>query len=329
MNMGPTEPVDAAQPASPWRLRAQALGILVLILLGLQLGASTMVWLRDTVINPLGLPAFVNHCLYAYLHLPLLAGVLTLVERALPGSATPRLYGRAMLFWAFYIPVAVLSAELVQRLVAWTGFKPLLQLRFSEFGLTGLPGVALNAGLILLGAILLDFFYYWFHRLQHAVPFLWAFHSVHHANRSLNAVSCYHHALEDVLRIPFFMLPMALAFQVDTPQLVLLSSFVTAWGFFNHLDSSFNLAWARPLFADNHYHRVHHSLAREHFDTNFAGIFSGWDRLFGTQVMPPANAATLPVGLDDVASPVSVRDFLWMPARVLASQRRPAEPGTG
>ena len=34
-----------------------------------------------------------------------------------------------------------------------------------------------------------DFFYYWFHRLQHMIPALWAQHKVHHLDEYLNADS--------------------------------------------------------------------------------------------------------------------------------------------
>src|SRR5947209_7784814 len=38
----------------------------------------------------------------------------------------------------------------------------------------------------LLAAFVFDFFYYWMHRLQHALPLLWREHSVHHSIRELN-----------------------------------------------------------------------------------------------------------------------------------------------
>ena len=65
--------------------------------------------------------------------------------------------------------------------------------------------------------------------------------------------------------------------------LFLLTAFVKAWGLFNHADTSFNLGPLRPVLADNHYHRIHHSMAPEHYGSNFAGMFSLWDRVFGTQ----------------------------------------------
>jgi sterol desaturase/sphingolipid hydroxylase (fatty acid hydroxylase superfamily) len=36
------------------------------------------------------------------------------------------------------------------------------------------------------------------------------------------------------------------------------------------------------LFVTPAYHRVHHSIVRAETDSNYAGVFSFWDRLFGT-----------------------------------------------
>ena len=52
---------------------------------------------------------------------------------------------------------------------------------------------------------------------------------MHHANRSLNALGCYHHPLEDVWRIPLFILPMAVAFEIVAPRLAFVSAFVAGW----------------------------------------------------------------------------------------------------
>lgn len=63
-----------------------------------------------------------------------------------------------------------------------------------------------------------------------------------------------------------------------------------AWGIFNHMDSAFSLGRLRHALADNHYHRQPLPIAKEHFNTHFAGTFAPWDRLFGTKLcLPPAS----------------------------------------
>ena len=321
MNVVPGQPQAPTGVVRRLVVASQWLLMLALLLLALEgtmaVLHATAGWLSGA---PLA-PRFAVQCLIVYLHFILLGGALMLLELTMPGSPAPRRYGSAALFWALYVPVAVGVADFMQWLIGALHIQPLIALRFGDFQASGVPGLLLNAGLIVLAAALFDFFYYWFHRLQHTWNWLWAFHSVHHANRSLNALGCYHHPLEDMLRVPFFLVPMALVFRIDAPSLVLLSAFVTAWGLFNHADTRFSLAPLRFLLADNHYHRIHHSLDPAHFGSNFAGMFSFWDRLFGTQRLPVAGGEHLPVGLDDQPHPSTVADYVLGPWQRLRRAR--------
>lgn len=309
--------------ATPQRI-ARAVAVMAVVLLAFELVLLLLGWVNARMRPSSKALEFLFDSGWIYLHVVLFAGVLVGLERWMPGSDAPKNYASAALFWLFYVPVAVIAAKLAHLLVQAVGIRPLLDLRLADFGLTGAPALLAHAGLIVLGAALFDFFYYWFHRLQHAVPLLWAFHSTHHSNRSLNAIGCYHHPLEDLWRIPFFLLPMAVVFQVVAPDLFLLTAFVKAWGLFNHADTSFNLGPLRPVLADNHYHRIHHSMASEHYGSNFAGMFSLWDRLFGTQTMPAAGVEKLPVGLVDQPHPQTVRQYLFGPLNLLRTP--PAAP---
>ena len=297
----------------------QGAAVLLALMFGLEAALEGLGWIDAQVREWLPAGGFLADCVSLYLHIVVLALVLMVLEWWRPGSGAPRRYGAAALFWTMYVPVAVISADVADVAARALQLQPLLDVHARDFAVDGAVELLLHAALILAGAACFDFFYYWFHRLQHAVPLLWAFHSTHHANRSLNALGCYHHPLEDLWRIPLFTLPMAMAFEIVAPELFLLSAFVVGWGLFNHADTSFHLG--RPLrhvLADNHYHRIHHALASEYHGANFAGMFSLWDRLFGTQRMPEAGAAALPVGLDDQPHPETVGQFLLGPWQVLA-----------
>lgn len=329
--------LETARPRSALGHRALKLicflGALAAVLVLLEGAFNIADWATDNVHRLRHLPAFVDKCLFLYLHILILGGALVAVEFLIPGSGSPKRYLTAAMFWAFYIPVAVSSTDMAHYLVQRLGITPLLELDFNTLKVGGAGGIALNIAIIFLACICYDFFYYWFHRLQHTAPFLWEFHSVHHANQSLNAIGCYHHPLEDLWKIPLFILPMAMTFEIVAPPLVFISAFVAAWGLFNHLDSRFSLGRLRLVLADNHYHRVHHSVAKEHHNSNFAGMFSPWDRLFGTQRMPPEGAEKLAVGLDDTPHPTTLREYFGVPffglARMLGARRSSAMRASG
>ena len=66
--------------------------------------------------------------------------------------------------------------------------------------------------------LLSDFFIYWAHRLQHAVPFLWRFHSVHHTAEHLDWLAAHReHPLDSIYTIGIINLPaFLLGFPLET-----------------------------------------------------------------------------------------------------------------
>jgi sterol desaturase/sphingolipid hydroxylase (fatty acid hydroxylase superfamily) len=201
-----------------------------------------------------------------------------------------------------------------QALIAILGVKPLFVVHTSHYG------IALAIILIFIQMFVFDFFYYWFHRMQHTVPVLWRFHAVHHSIKNLNASMCFHHPLEDMLRILPITLPLTfLVSFVDAPVIPFVSAFISCWGVFIHTDTRVNLGPARVIFGDNEYHRVHHSERADHHNKNYAAYFSVWDRLFGTQHMP-VRGERLAVGLTERPHGMSIRDFFLGISSPSASQ---------
>lgn len=307
---------SANQPSGIGHSGKATLAVAFVLLLVL-LEASTRVfgWLRGVL--PLGADGavgFAANVALWYGGFAVFALPLTFLERFWPATGFARHYGRALWYWALYMPFALLAYRCTAYLVDRIGWQPPIDIRLEQLHLSGSAELLMNAFLLVFGMVLFDFFFYWFHRLQHRVPLLWRFHRVHHANRYLNAVSCYHHPLEDLWRIPLFMLPMALTFRVDAPQMLLLSGFIPAWAYLSHMDSQLNFGpLVRRVFVDNRYHRIHHSMDPAHFDTNFASYFAPWDWMFGTQRMPRAGEVALAVGLSDVPSPATTTQLLRMP----------------
>ncbi|MEM6713955.1 MAG: sterol desaturase family protein [Cyanobacteria bacterium P01_C01_bin.147] len=128
-----------------------------------------------------------------------------------------------------------------------------------------------------------DFFYYWFHRCQHQVPFLWEQHKFHHSEVSLNVTSTRRvHWLEEPLIVLFLVFPMGLLFEFNGLQLGILAFVQVLWLQFIHLNLRLNLRSLSLLVTGPQYHRIHHSFQTEHLDKNFAAFFPIWDVIFGT-----------------------------------------------
>jgi len=171
-----------------------------------------------------------------------------------------------------------------------------------------------------------DFLFYWFHRLQHAVPFLWRYHRVHHSIREMNAFNNYHHVSEEFFRLPFIVIPLLLLIDVQTPQVLLAVLFLRVHATLIHSKTAltfwiFKYVWVEPF-----YHRVHHSVEQHHWNRNFASTFPIWDMLFGTAYYG-RKRETFGTGLPDQGEPTSIREYLFPPkppAPVEGSARQPS-----
>jgi len=151
---------------------------------------------------------------------------------------------------------------------------------------------------VALFVFLADFFYYWWHRLQHAVPALWWQHAVHHSDEAVNAVTAVRqHWTEFAFQSFLVSLPTLLIVKTDAETIVAVSILMHAWSFFNHLDVRLPLGRLSVVVSGPDFHLIHHSREPRHRDRNFAAYFPVFDKLFGTIHLPRAGE-TPATGLD-------------------------------
>lgn len=155
--------------------------------------------------------------------------------------------------------------------------------------------------------VALDLYKYTFHRLQHAVPFLWAMHSFHHSANGITFITGGRHFwLERVLSDAFLPI-MAVLFRIP-PDMAIAAAFI----FFlpdacAHLNVRIPLGRFVTWINNPQWHRIHHSVQIEHRDKNFAAFFPLLDILFGTAWVPkpgeyPATGLVPPERVDIINS---------------------------
>ena len=157
-----------------------------------------------------------------------------------------------------------------------------------------LVGPALHvAALFLLACFLGDFWYYWWHRAQHEVPFLWELHKFHHSEEHLNTTSIYRsHFLElpGQATVRGFSVGLLVDLRLPETAVVALLAAVVApalWDFFIH--ANVRIDWLQrllPFLSTPQYHWIHHSDQPEHQDRNYAIWLPVFDRLFGSYYAP-------------------------------------------
>lgn len=251
-------------------------------------------------------------------HVLWVTSVLVAFELVAPRGRVPlasRLRGAVI--WLITIPAAASCTAMFHYFWWKSDLSPLVRLPLGDwFRSAGAVGIVVGAvaAPVISGAIA-DFFGYWYHRAQHAVPFLWRMHAVHHSISDLSAINSNHHWTEEVFRVPLMTFPAALLIGPETgPQLPIVAAVLAVQGAFIHAATRLHLGPLRWFFVDNRYHRLHHSRSPEHFGKNYAAFTTLWDRLFGT-AYDPMPGDWPETGLTSMPEPASVAEFIIAPLR--------------
>ena len=176
-------------------------------------------------------------------------------------------------------------------LIIHTGIAVLIVLlsdwcRKSSFGIVYWTGAYKSILLtIIIGVLALDFSSWLVHWVMHKVKVLWGFHLVHHTDNTVDVTTgLRHHPGDSILRGGFFLLliffsgaPMYSVMIYQT-LLVLATAFTHAnISLPKKLDTVLSYVLVSPNM-----HKVHHHWKQPYTDSNYGGVFSIWDRLFGT-----------------------------------------------
>lgn len=141
--------------------------------------------------------------------------------------------------------------------------------------------VPINIWTTILCIVLIDFLYYWEHRIEHRVRVLWSYHSIHHSSPIYNYTTALRVSFIDSFITWVFYLPAILiGFH---PYVVLLAVlFMLTYQFWLHTEIIGKLGWYEKIFMTPSQHRVHHGSDTIYLDKNYGAILSIWDRMFGT-----------------------------------------------
>ena len=153
-----------------------------------------------------------------------------------------------------------------------------------------------------VGVIGIDFSIFASHLAMHKIPLLWKFHRVHHSDEHLDASTT------------FLFHPIDMMITTVSGALVVLllglPPLAVAIGFGMHLIFSFwqhanvrALPFQRSMshvIMTPELHRLHHSTNPDHYNQNYAALFTFWDLLFRTLRPSRPGDGDLSFGLDSL-----------------------------
>ena len=162
-----------------------------------------------------------------------------------------------------------------------------------------------------LAYVLIDFIYYWKHRLFHVTELGWALHSTHHSSTELNFLATFRLNWVEAFLSYYFFLPLAwLGF--DPLMLLFLIEINDGWQVVCHTELFGRIPLWERVFNHPDFHRVHHSRDRARADHNYTSTLIVWDQLFGTYHRPERHADCGVEGLAPTSNPLVLQfGGLW------------------
>lgn len=141
----------------------------------------------------------------------------------------------------------------------------------------------------LLNFVLIDYFYYWNHRLLHGKK-MWQWHMVHHTASKMDVIVTSRNSLLSHFLILYVWINGTFIYLLADPTFFVLSASLTAamdlWRHSSLLLSRQN-AFCRmisSIFITPHEHAWHHS--KENLGINYGANLCVWDKLHGTYFSP-------------------------------------------
>lgn len=131
--------------------------------------------------------------------------------------------------------------------------------------------------------VLDDFNYYLFHRSAHRVRWFWASHVNHHSSQHYNLSTALRQTWTGFFAVSFLfrMWPILIGFP---PAMLLFCGGINLiYQFWIHTEMIDRCPrWFEAVMNTPSHHRVHHATNPRYLDSNYAGVFIVWDKIFRT-----------------------------------------------
>jgi len=146
-------------------------------------------------------------------------------------------------------------------------------------------GTELTIGIFLLAFVLDDLAYYWIHRMGHRMRWMWAAHVIHHSSQHYNLSTALRQTWTSSLTPGIFFRWPIFILGIHPSIVIFCAGFNLIYQFWIHTEVINKCPrWFEAIMNTPSHHRVHHANNPRYLDSNYAGVFIIWDKLFGTYV---------------------------------------------
>jgi sterol desaturase/sphingolipid hydroxylase (fatty acid hydroxylase superfamily) len=133
--------------------------------------------------------------------------------------------------------------------------------------------------------LFLDLTFYYWHILNHRIPWLWRFHNVHHIDPDLDVSTGFRFHFGEVLLSTLFRVVQVVLIGVPFVAFAAYELVFQAGTLFHHSNLRLPIVferWLSKLIVTPRMHGIHHSQVRNETNSNFGVVFPWWDGLHRT-----------------------------------------------
>ncbi|MEP6483134.1 MAG: sterol desaturase family protein [Rudaea sp.] len=205
---------------------------------------------------------------------------ILIAAAAIEGVYLQRVRGQAYDWRAYFASLGDAMARFFINRVVGFGIAGAVFAGVAKFCIATIPMNNVWSWIALL--LCLEFCYYWMHRADHRVQWLWATHAVHHSTNAYNLSAAYRLGwTSGISGSGLFFAPLVfIGFPVQT--VLIAAALNLLYQFWLHTELVPPLGPLEWIFNTPAHHRVHHARNPEYIDKNFGGVLIVFDRLFGT-----------------------------------------------
>ena len=152
------------------------------------------------------------------------------------------------------------------------------------FGLLRIFTLPFAAELI-LGFLLMDLTFYYWHRANHSLALFWRFHNVHHVDPDLDVTTSFRFHFGEVLYSVVFRALQVYLLGISLFTYLAYELVFQCATIFHHSNVRLPITverWLNFIVVTPRMHGVHHSTVKEEANSNFSVIFRWWDLIHRT-----------------------------------------------
>lgn len=220
---------------------------------------------------------------------------------------------------AFHLGLSVMNSIVFSLTLAGPIYATVLYAQKYKLGLTHVLG--LSGGVEIVATVIaLDFWDYWLHLVNHKIKFLWRFHKAHHSDMEVDVTTASRFHIGELLIAGGVKCLMIVGWGPSLWGLVVFEMLLTGFSQFHHSNVDIPLRiqdHIEKFIVTPRMHRCHHALHQNCFNTNFATIFSVWDRLFSSYHWAREARELQPIGVYSPRGPATMqlRPFMMTPIK--------------